>query len=241
MERIDARPTHSHGGYQLRMGRPFPFGATLVPGGINFAVFSAMRPPVPWCLFDKSRSQPSAEIPFPKEFRIGNVFTMIVFDLDFESLEYGFRIDGPWAPKHGHRFDRTKILLDPLAKAISGRDVWGTPPDWNDVYPYRARLVPDDFDWETDRPLEIPFEDLVIYEMHLRGFTAHPQCGVKYPGTFAGLSEKIPDLKSLGIDRHRGRLRGSSGTESSRSDRRSCPVLDAALGVGGEADGRCIS
>ncbi len=200
MERIDARPTHTHGGYQLRMGRPFPFGATFVPGGINFSMFSSHATACALVLFDKGESHPSAEIPFPKEFRIGNVFTMIVFDLDFEGIEYGFRIDGPWAPTQGHRFDRTKILLDPFAKAISGRDVWGTPPNWNDVYPYRARLVPDDFDWESDRPLEIPLEDLVIYEMHLRGFTAHPQSGVKYRGTFAGLREKIPYLKSLGIN-----------------------------------------
>jgi glycogen operon protein len=200
MERIDTRPTHAHAGYRLRMGRAFPFGAMFVPGGINFAVFSSQATACTLVLFDKGQPLPAAEIPFPDEFRIGHVFTMVVFGLDFERIEYGFRMDGPWAPREGHRFDRTRILLDPFARAIGGRDVWGTPPDWNDIYPYRARLVPDDFDWEADRPLEIPLEDLVIYELHVRGFTAHPESGVKHRGTFAGLREKIPYLKRLGIN-----------------------------------------
>ena len=125
---------------------------------------------------------------------------MIVFDLDVENIEYGYRMDGPWNPAQGHRFDPSKILLDPYARAIGGRDVWGTVPDWNNVFPHRGRLVFDDFDWEGDRPLETPIEDLVVYEAHARGFTRHPSSGVQFPGTFAGIREKIPYLKELGVN-----------------------------------------
>ena len=128
----DARPSQ---GLQASAGSPFPFGATFVPGGVNFSVFSRHATACTLVLFDKGAAQPMAEIPFPDEFRIGNVFSMIVFDLDLENVEYGYRMDGPFDPAEGHRFDRTKILLDPYAKAIGGRDVWGEKPDWNDVYP----------------------------------------------------------------------------------------------------------
>ncbi len=73
-------------------------------------------------------------------------------------------------------------------------------PDWDDAYQHRGRLIYDDFDWEGDRPLETPIEDLVVYEMHVRGFTRHPSSRVKFPGTFAGIREKIPYLKGLGIN-----------------------------------------
>ncbi|MBL8794550.1 MAG: glycogen debranching enzyme, partial [Planctomycetia bacterium] len=200
MNRIDIYPTHRHGTYQLRPGRPYPLGATAVPGGVNFAVISSVARTCTLVLFDKGQPSPKAEIPFPPGFRIGDVFTMIVFDLDMESLEYGFRVDGPFEPAAGLRCDPSKILLDPYARAIGGRDVWGAPPDFQNVYPYRARLVPDDFDWEGDRPLEIPFTDLVIYEMHVRGFTRDASSGVKFPGTYAGLREKIPYLQELGVN-----------------------------------------
>jgi glycogen operon protein len=218
MDRIDIFPTHVYKGYKLRPGRPYPFGTTIVPGGVNFSVFSGHANYCVLVLFEKGASTPFIEIPFrglftePEtgepfwgDFRIGNVFTMIVFDLDYENLEYGFRMDGPYPRvEHGkpgiHRFDPTIILMDPYAKSIGGREVWGQIPDWNDIYRHRARLVFDDFDWESDRPLETPIEDLVIYEMHVRGFTRHPSSGVRHPGTFAGIREKIPYLKELGVN-----------------------------------------
>ena len=140
------------------------------------------------------------EIEFPQEFRRGDVYSMIVFDLDYEDLEYGYRFDGPWNPEAGQRFDRRKILFDPYSKVLGGRDVWRKELDRLDIYPYRSRLVFDDFDWENDHALEIPFRDLVIYELHVRGFTAHPSSKTAAPGTFAGLREKIPYLKDLGIN-----------------------------------------
>jgi isoamylase len=218
VERIDIYPTHEYKGFKLRPGRAYPFGATLVPGGVNFSVFSRHAAFCTLVPFEKGKSEPLVEIPFRGsfqkpgtaeplwgDFRIGNVFAMTVFDLDYEGIEYGFRMDAPYPRvekgKPGmHQFDSTKILLDPYAKAIGGRDVWGEPPDRDNIYQYRARLVSDDFDWESDHPLEIPLEDLIVYEMHVRGFTRHPSSGVKHPGTFAAIREKIPYLKELGIN-----------------------------------------
>ena len=200
LERIDIHPTHKYGNFKLRRGKPFPFGTTLVPGGVNFSIYSSHATACTLVLFEKHASKPMAEIPFSDEFRIGNVYSMIVFDLDYENTEYGYRFDGPFNPQEGHWFDRHKILLDPYAKIIGGRDIWGIPPDGHNSYQHRARIAFDDFDWEDDKPLELPPEDLIIYEMHLRGFTQHPSSGVKHPGTFAGLREKIPYLKELGIN-----------------------------------------
>src|SRR5689334_15614599 len=104
--RIDTYPTHEYQGYKLRVGKPQPFGATLVPGGVNFSVFSSHATSCTLVLFKKNAPEPMAEIPFYKEFRIGNVYAMTVFDLPFENIEYGFRFDGPWNPQHGHWFDK---------------------------------------------------------------------------------------------------------------------------------------
>ena len=86
-------------------------------------------------------------------------------------LEYGYRMDGPFDPGQRAALRKTKILLDPYARVIGGRDAWGVQPDWTDAYHHRGRLAFDDFDWEHDRPLETPIEDLVIYEAHVRSFT----------------------------------------------------------------------
>jgi glycogen operon protein len=199
-KRIDFYPTHESGDFKLRPGSPFLFGATLVPGGVNFSIFSRHATSCTLVLFEKHAAEPLVEIPFPEAFRLGNVWSMVVFGLDAENIEYGYRMDGPWDPDRGHRFDRSKILLDPYAKAIGGRDRWGVPPDWKEPFPLRGRLIFEDFDWEDDRPLETPMEDLVIYEMHVRSFTRHPSSQVKYPGTFAAIREKIPYLKELGVN-----------------------------------------
>ncbi len=151
-------------------------------------------------LFQTNSRKPLAEISFPPGFRVGNVFAMTVFDLDIDHLEYGYRMEGPFEPESGHRFDATRVLLDPMARTVCGREVWGVGPDSSEPYPYRARITPEDFDWESDSPLHLPFEDLVIYEMHVRGFTRSPTSDVKHPGTFAGLREKIPYLKELGVN-----------------------------------------
>ena len=139
--------------------------------GVNFSIFSSAATSCTLVLFDRGADQPFAEIPFPDEFRIGNVYCMTVFELDYERLEYGYRMDGPFNPAEGQRFNKSVILSDPYAKVIGGRDTWLTKPNWDNIYPYRSRLAFEDFDWEHDHPLETPIEDLVIYEMHVRGFT----------------------------------------------------------------------
>jgi isoamylase len=194
--------SYTYAGFELRRGIPFPFGATPVLGGINFSVYSNHATTATLVLFKKGAPDPFAEIPFLQEFRLGNVVSMIVLDLNYEDIEYGFRIGGPFDPKAGHRFDPSKILLDPYAKSIGGRTVWGTPLPQEEIYPYRAQISGSDFDWESDRPLEIPESDLIIYEMHVRGFTRHPSSNVEpeHRGTFAGLSAKIPYLKDLGVN-----------------------------------------
>lgn len=200
MIRIDTYPTHKYEGFNLRVGKPLPFGASIVPGGVNFSVFSSHAVSCSLVLFNKNEEIPFIEIPFFDEFRIGNVFTMIVFDLEYENLEYGFKMDGPANQQEGHWFDKSKILLDPYAKAIGGREIWGKNPDWNRQFQHRGKIVFDDFDWGGDKALEIPMEDLVIYESHVRSLTKHESSGVKYPGTFAAIREKIPYFKSLGIN-----------------------------------------
>ena len=200
MHRVDLFPTHEYQGLKLRQGRPYPFGATVVGNMVNFSVYSRYATDCTLVLFHNREEEPFVEIPFFKEFRLGNVFSMIIFDLDYENIEYGFRMDGPFQPEEGHRFDKSKILLDPYAKLIVGRDVWGQQPNWDSLYQYRARVVFDDFDWEDDLPLETPVNDLIVYEMHVRNFTCGAASGVRHRGTFAGIIEKIPYLKELGVN-----------------------------------------
>lgn len=200
MIRVDSYPTHEYNGIQYRMGKVLPYGATIVPNGVNFSIFSKYATSCELVLFHKGEKEPYAIIPFPEEFRIGDVYSMIVFDLDYETVEYGYRMDGKFEPGEGFWFNKEKILLDPYAKAISGRNVWGKEPDYSDQFQHRGRIIYDDFDWEGDRPLETPMKDLVIYEMHVRSFTMHPSSGTKYPGTFAALCGKIPYLKELGVN-----------------------------------------
>ena len=191
---------HRHGDYWLRAGRPYPFGASIVPGGVNFAVFSRHATSCTLVLFRRGESEPLVEIPFLDAFRIGNVWAMVVFGLELEEIEYGYRMDGPHRPHAGHRFNPGIVLLDPYARAITGRTRWAEPHAAPDPAPFRGRILLDDFDWQDDRQLEIPAEDLIIYEMHVRGFTRHPSSGVKFPGTYAAIREKIPYLLELGVN-----------------------------------------
>jgi glycogen operon protein len=180
-----------------------PFGATPHPEGVNFAVFSRHAHQVDLVLFKEGREKPIAEIPLdPVYNRTGDVWHVLVHGLPSDCL-YGYRVHGPWAPKAGHRFDSKAILLDPYAQAISGGQRWGAPDIPHGLsqgrLTRRCRLVIDEFDWQDDSPPAIPLSQTVIYELHVRGFTQHPSSGVVHPGTFLGLCEKIPHLKSLGV------------------------------------------
>lgn len=121
---------------------------------------------------------------------------MFIFDLNIRDFEYAYRIDGPYCPEKGEIFDKTAILLDPYARAVSDQHQWGERSR-ND---YHARVVKDDFDWGVMPQSSRKISDLIIYELHVRGFTQHSSSGVAHPGTFAGLREKIPYLKNLGIN-----------------------------------------
>jgi glycogen operon protein len=200
LERIDFYPTHKYEGYETRIGKPLPLGATVTPSGINFSVYSSHATACKLVLFERGAKQPFVEIPFPEEFRMGHIFAMKVFNIDPENIEYGYRMSGPFQPRLGHRFNPNHILLDPYARVISGRDVWDEQPDPNNPYQHRARISNDDFDWGDDRPLNIAIEDLIMYEMHVRGFTHHPSSNAKHPGTYDAIREKIPYLKELGIN-----------------------------------------
>ncbi len=185
-------------GFDVRPGFYETNGATAIPGGVNFTVYSHGATSIELLLFHRMEEEPFAVLPFPQHYRIGNVYSMIVFKLNIEEFEYAYRVDGPYDPKQGLIFDKTKYLLDPYAKAVTGQSQWGdsSPGEQH----YKARVVKDDFDWEDLRPPLLPMEDLVIYELHVRGFTMDPSSGVFHPGTFAGLLEKLPYLKELGVN-----------------------------------------
>lgn len=200
MIRIDSYPTHEYRGTKYRIGKVLPYGASIVSNGVNFSVFSKYATSCELLLYNKGEKEPYVILPFPEEFRIGDVFSIIVFDIDYENVEYGYRMDGKYAPDEGHWFDKERVLLDPYAKAVSGRNIWGKEPDWEDKFQHRGRIIYDDFDWEGDRPLQIEMQDLIIYETHVRSFTKHFSSKAKYSGTFSGLLEKIPYLKELGIN-----------------------------------------
>ncbi len=200
MRLIDTFPTNKIGDLEYRIGRVFPFGATVVDHGVNFSIFSKEAKSCTLVLFHHGSKEPFIEIPFPEEFRIGDVYTMMVFGINIETTEYGYRFDGEFKPEAGLRYNKEKILLDPYAKSVSGRSVWGKEYDPTDPFPHRGQFVLEDYDWEGDKPLEVPLKDLVIYELHVRSFTKHETSGVKHKGTFAGLTEKIPYLKELGVN-----------------------------------------
>lgn len=200
MIRVDSYPTHEYEGIKYRIGKVLPFGASIVPGGVNFSIFSKDAYGCELVLYHKGDKEPYVVIPFPDAFRIGDVYSMIVFDIDYETVEYGYRMDGPYNPAEGYWFNKDKTLLDPYAKSVSGRSIWGKEPDREDSFQHRGRIIYDDFDWEGDQPLNLPMNDLVIYETHVRSFTADASSGVKYRGTYAGLLEKIPYLKDLGVN-----------------------------------------
>ena len=197
--RIDLHPTDTYGEYKIRPGLFLANGTHIVPGGINFTIYSSGAKSCELVLYHSHEREPFAVIPFPENYKIGNVFSMIVFDLDHENLEYGFRVDGEYNFPLGNVFNKNKTLLDPYAKIISGRDVWGEQPDWSKDFQYRSKVSLDDFDWEGDMPLRTSQKELIIYEAHVRGFTKDESSGVKFKGTYAGLREKIPYLKELGI------------------------------------------
>ncbi len=198
ISRIHMEPMDVINGFEVRPGMYEVNGATAIPCGVNFTVYSYGATSCELLLFKRMEAEPYAVLKFPENYKIGKVYSMIVFGLDVHDFEYAYRMDGPYDPKEGLLFNKNNTLLDIYAKAVAGQRLWGIPQMEGDVY--RARVVKDDFDWKDSGQPLIPMEDLIIYEMHVRGFTKHDSSGVAHPGTFAGLREKIPYLKELGIN-----------------------------------------
>lgn len=191
-------PLDKVAGFDVRPGLYRINGATAIPCGVSFTVHSCEATSCELLLFKYHEKEPYAVIPFPKSYRIGNVWSMIVFGLEIDEFEYAYRLDGPYVPEKGLIFNKDKMLLDPYAKVVSGQKEWGKRPAREDCY--RARVVRDNYDWGGHTFQKKAMEDLIIYEMHIRGFSYDKSSGVTHPGTFAGLAEKIPYLKELGIN-----------------------------------------
>ena len=193
---VSVQPMMEIEGFLVRPGMFDLNGATELPIGVNFTIHTSGGTGCELLLFHVGEEEPYAVIPFPESYKIGDVYSMIVFELDINEFEYAYRIDGPHEPEKGLLFDKNNILLDPYARAVAGRRTWGKKRQAT----YHARVVKDVFDW-GDRPQsDREMSDLIIYELHVRGFTKHPSSNVKHGGTFEGLKEKIPYLKELGIN-----------------------------------------
>ncbi|MDD3361100.1 MAG: glycogen debranching protein GlgX [Hespellia sp.] len=186
------------GGYQISPGMYELNGATKVEGAVNFTITSTKATYCELALFHREEAEPYAVIPFPKEYQIGHVFSMMIHGLDIEEFEYAYRMDGPNCPEKGEVFNSEKYLLDPYAKAVVGQSKWGVKQQGENSY--KARVVRQNFDWGKQKRPNLPMEELIIYELHVRGFTKDPSAKVEAPGTFAGLKEKIPYLKDLGVN-----------------------------------------
>ncbi|CAN6587112.1 unnamed protein product [Malus baccata var. baccata] len=192
--------------FQVSQGHPSPLGATARDGGVNFAVYSGNAVSVTLCLItlsDLEGDKVTELIPLdPLTNKTGNVWHVLLKG-DFKDILYGYKFDGKFSPEEGHYYDSSRIVLDPYAKAVIRRGEFRKlGPDGN-CWPQMAGTVPSfdaQFDWEGDLPLKYPQKDLIIYEMHVRGFTRHESSMTDFPGTYLGLVEKLDHLKELGIN-----------------------------------------
>jgi isoamylase len=201
----------------LRVGVPLPLGIYARGEGVNFAFFSRHASRVRLELFDHPEDAAAARVIDldPARNRTGDVWHVWIEGIRPGQL-YAYRVDGPYQPKDGHRFNFNKLLLDPFATAISRLPTWEfgpargydpSVPDGDSVCSMvdNAGAMPkcvftqEHFHWHKDRPPRRPWSKTVIYETHVRGFTIHPSSGVEHPGTYRGLMEKIPYFKELGV------------------------------------------
>lgn len=187
-------------GFKIRPGFFRMYGACVASNGVSFTINSHGATKCTLLLFKPQAPKPYARIPFPDSYRIGDTYSMLVFDIKPDEFEYAFSFDGPYEPAKGLLFNEENVLLDPYSRAVTGQRKWGEKPEGGKDFEYRARVVKSSFDWGNIKQLEQPFEDLVIYETHVRGYTKDKSSGVSAPGTFAGLKDKIPYLKDLGIN-----------------------------------------
>jgi isoamylase len=186
--------------FEIARGQPLPLGATSVRGGINFSVYSKHASSVSLVLFAPGQLNPLAEFPLDARYnKTGDIWHALVRGLD-PGIEYGYRMgmaNNP-APRL-HRFDVRKVLIDPYARSLSGGETWGQQIDRRASWLRRSRVVAPEFNWKFDQPINRHLGDSIIYELHVRGFTRHTSSKTRHPGTFLGLTEKIPYLQELGV------------------------------------------
>ena len=192
---------------KVHRGQSYPLGATIHDGGVNFSLFSMNSTAVELLLFENPEdSEPSHVIRLdPQEHRTFAYWHVYVHGIGSGQI-YAYRVFGPHAPERGHRFDSSKLLIDPYARVIVNTENYRREAalqpggDWGHMLKC-AVMDPRGYNWEGDQHLRLPYAQTVIYELHVGGFTRHPSSGVvpEERGTYAGLIEKIPYLRSLGI------------------------------------------
>lgn len=170
--------------YRIEAGNPVRLGITKLGKDINFAVVVRDGKDCSLILYPKGSQEIAAEIPFTEEMQFGDIYAMRIRQFPVNKYEYNYRIDGV-------------VTLDPYAKAVSGREEWGICPE--NPHALRAGMPFEHFSWQGDMPLCLPYEACVMYVTHPRGFTMDTSSKVRHPGTFAGIREKVPYLKKLGI------------------------------------------
>ena len=169
--------------YRNRNRILYPLGVTQEADGVRILVQGRAKE-VCLLLYRPGEKTPCEEIPFDPKYRMGDVWELALDRTDFASFEYNFMIDG-------------KIVTDPNARVITGREKWADRKRAGK--PVRGRILSEEFDWEDDVNPETPYAETILYKLHVRGFTAHASSGVSARGTYAGVMEKIPYLKELGI------------------------------------------
>ncbi|QDS94458.1 Glycogen debranching enzyme [Roseimaritima multifibrata] len=190
--------------FKVEAGSPHPLGPTIDDLGVNFSIYSEHATSVELLLFRNHDDRQPCQIiqldpAVNKSFHLWHAYVCGLKPGFF----YAYRVDGPQEVHNGHRFQPSKVLIDPYARGIS-KAVWNRGDACGDKdnleTSLRCAIVHDNYDWEDDKPLNQPTEELVIYEMHVGGFTKSDSSGVAYPGTFRGVIEKIPYLQELGIN-----------------------------------------
>lgn len=199
LERKYFPPTDDIGGFKVRPGNFLSNGAVRVDEGVNFTIHSNGAESCSLCLFRVGEHEPYAVIPFPESCRLGDTYSMVVYGLKPKDFEYAYQFDGEYNPGKGLLFDKTKYILDPYAKSVAGQENWGKEKPVSERI-YKGRVVDSGYDWGNFKNTSLEPKDMIIYEMHVRGFTQDKSSGVEHRGTYEGIREKIPYLLELGIN-----------------------------------------